>query len=37
MRRMGMSKGKSARKFRGRAGKTMALNLRSPLRGGWRL
>jgi len=37
MRRHGVSKGKSARKFKGRHGKTMALNLRSPLRGGWRL
>jgi hypothetical protein len=37
MRRMGMQKGKSARRFKGRAAKTMGLNLRNPLRGGWRL
>jgi len=37
MRRMGARKGRSAKRFQARAGKTMALNLRSPLRGGWRL
>ena len=37
MYRMGMQKGKSGRRFKGRAEKTMALNLRNPLRGGWRL
>jgi len=37
MRRMGAGKGRSAKRFKARAGKTMALNLRNPLRGGSRL
>lgn len=37
MRRMAVSGRKSARKFRGRASKTAALNMRNPPRGGFRL
>lgn len=37
MRRNSVSKGRSARKFRGAAGRTRAANMIRPMRGGWRL
>lgn len=38
VKRYGVSKGKSARKFRSDSKSTAALNVRSsPMRGGWRL
>lgn len=37
MKRSAVNKGRSARKFRGRAAKTSQANVRSPLRGGYRM
>lgn len=38
LKRHGVSKGRSARKFRRDSGRTKALNVRAvPMRGGWRL
>lgn len=37
MRRSSVGKGKSARKFKARAGRTAGINRSSPLRGGIRL
>lgn len=38
LRRRGVSKGKSARKFRRQVSRTKSANLRgAPMRGGWRL
>lgn len=37
MRRRPVAKSGSRRKFNSRAGKTKAINLASPRRGGWRL
>lgn len=37
MARHGVARGRSRRKFNGRAGKTAALNTRAPMRGGIRL
>jgi len=36
MRRYGVNKGRSARKFRHQAGRTKIANLRGPMRGGFR-
>lgn len=35
--RKGVSKKGSARKFKGQVGKSKALNVAAPMRGGWRL
>lgn len=37
MHRSSPNKGRSVRKFKGRASKTHRINLSAPLRGGWRL
>lgn len=36
MRRHGVNKGHSARKFRRQVGRTKAVNMRGPMRGGFR-
>lgn len=37
VKRFGVSKGRSARKFRRNVGRTKGANLVMPMRGGWRL
>ena len=37
LKRHGVNKSRSARKFRGHTRKTKAANMKGPMRGGWRL
>lgn len=37
MKRYGVNKGRSARKFRRSVGRTKHANMRMPMRGGWRM
>lgn len=37
LRRSGVNKHRSARKFRGHVKRTKAANMKQPMRGGWRL